>query len=152
MDEQQINKVINNIIQSTEELKALLSQGSVLDRKKLKELKEREIKWHDMSINQLSFYNNLLILLGTGFLGFAFKDSGLSNYHFTLSNAMLSPTSAFLSLVLMTISVFLGLLCGFNRLLDFRHSYKINVLRRKFYEENFQNYGEGLDHYVVKSN
>lgn len=95
-------------------------------------LKDRELRWQDTSVSQVSFFNNLLILLGTGFLGFAFNASEISKYQ--AGNAQWQPTCIFLALLLMTLSVLLGLLCGFNRILDFRYTHRINRYRRKLYQ------------------
>jgi len=43
----------------------------------------------------------------------------------------------------MTGATFLGLLCGFNRLVDIRYTHRVNNLRRKLYEKNYADYGTG---------
>jgi hypothetical protein len=45
-----------------------------------------------------------------------------------------------LSIACMTGASFFGLLCGFNRLVDFRYTHRTNNLRRKLYKKNFANY------------
>lgn len=116
----------------------------VFDKEKLAELRERDNKWHELSMNQLSFYNNLLIALGAGFLAFIIKEHKLVNIHLTFSKMEFYPTVIALSRVFMVGSVFFGLLCGFNRLVDFRYIHRLNKLKRELYEKNHANYGNGL--------
>jgi hypothetical protein len=52
------------------------------EQENLKNLKERHVRWQQLSIKQLSFANNLILTLTIGFLGFfATKDGLLLSYN-----------------------------------------------------------------------
>ncbi len=132
MEQDKINELADKIIASANELKDCNSE--IFSEDKLSSLLERENKWHEISRNQLSFFNNLLILLATGFIAFVVKDCAILS---------ISSIFIFLSIISMTVSCFFGLSCGFNRMVDFRYTHKTNTFRRKLYEKNHSEYGEG---------
>lgn len=141
MDQNEINKIADKIISEAKKLKA--NEGKAFDKDKANALKERENRWHEISMNQLSFYNNLLIVLGTGFVAFVVKELNPLNTYFTLNEIQFYPTIISISITFMATGVFIGLLCGFNRLVDFRYTHRINNLRRKLYDKNPKYYGIG---------
>ena len=149
MTQEQINTLADKIISAAGELKA--ANGQSFDKDKFQVLKERENKWHEISMNQLSFYNNLLIVLGTGFLAFVIKEFKPAGIAFSWAKAEWYATTITISICSMTVSIFLGLLCGFNRLVDFRYTHRVNNLRRKLYDKNFVKYGEGNYNLKLKS-
>ena len=67
----------------------LEDSAALLDAEKTKALREREVRWQERSIDQLAFFNNLLIVLGTGFLGYAFDKGGFNNLSFSEWNNLL---------------------------------------------------------------
>lgn len=141
MDQNVINEIVEKIISAISQLKA--DNGKDSESSKLYELKERENRWHEISMNQLSFYNNLLIVLGTGFLAFVVKEFKPLNTYPTLSEMQWYPTMISISIILMAFGIFFGLSCGFNRLVDFRYTHRVNNLKRKLYKKNQINYGIG---------
>jgi len=146
MNQNDINSIADKIIDAATELK----QEKQFDQDKLASLKERENKWQAISLNQLSYFNNLLILLGTGFLAFSVKEFNPSNFSFTLTSLEFRPTIMMFSIISMAGAIFVGLLCGFNRLVDFRYTQRLNKHRRKLYQENHLNYGEGIYRKKIK--
>ena len=61
--------------------------------KLLQEYSERHVRWADKTLSQLSFYNNLLLTLGVGFLSFAYKDSKIVDLHFSLKYYVQYPSN-----------------------------------------------------------
>ncbi len=141
MKQNEINTIADNIISEANKLKT--EDDKAFDKNKANALKERGNRWHEISMNQLSFYNNLLIVLGTGFVAFVVKELKPLKTYFTLSEIQLQPTSISFSINFMVISVVFGLSCGFNRLVDFRYTHRVNNLRRKLYDKNPASYGKG---------
>lgn len=90
---------------------------------------ERYVRWQDNTRKQLSFFNNLLLTLSVGFLSFAYMDISDLNIELRLSNPNVSTTLLVYSIVSISISVFVGLLCVINRLYDFRITTHINQVR-----------------------
>lgn len=105
-----------------------------MDKEKLKVYHEREVRWAENALSQLSFFNNLLLTLAVGFLSFAYKDIGLKNIHFSCCEINWSITFKAISLVFIGWSILLGLLVALNRLLDFRLTRKIAQIRRRVYK------------------
>lgn len=117
-----------------------MTDENVFDKDKFNLLKDRENKWHQISMNQFSFYNNLLIALGVGYLAFVIKEFTSHNTYFTFSKIDWHATLIGLSISFIIGSTLFGLLCGYNRLVDFRYTHRTNYLRRKLYELNYKNY------------
>jgi hypothetical protein len=90
---------------------------------------ERYVRWQDKTREQLSFFNNLLLTLSVGFLSFAYKNFLDQKIEFNLSHPKLSTTLLVFSIVSISISIFVGLLCVINRLYDFRITTHINQIR-----------------------
>lgn len=110
------------------------------DNEKYERLKQRENRWHEISMNQLSFYNNTLIALGTGFVAYVLKESLQTTITFSWSNIDYRVTAVAFSIIVMIFSVFTGLLCGYNRMVDFRYTHRANTIRRKLYQKNAKHY------------
>ena len=90
----------------------------------------------EKSVNQLSFFNNLILTLGVGFIAFGYKNIDLKSLTFTLSNIDCAMTLSFLSILSMALSIILGLFVGLNRLWDFRITRQINQIRQNMYEHS----------------
>ncbi len=107
-----------------------------MDKELLKEYHERNIRWTDKSIGQLSFFNNLVLSLGVGFITFGYKNIVLKSLPFTLSNIDWPITLSVLSIVSIALSILIGLLIGLNRLWDFRITRQIVQIRQSMYEHS----------------
>lgn len=108
----------------------------MIDETLLKEYHERNTRWTDKSIRQLSFFNNLILSLGVGFISFAYKNIAANSLAFTLSSIDWPITLSVLSFVSIGLSIFFGLLVGLNRLWDFRITGQINQIRQRMYEHS----------------
>jgi hypothetical protein len=135
-EQETASKEFIGLLGKVTQLKLDISAPPDLKEKKREEINKSIDRWSQLSIDQLSFFNNLLIVLGTGFLGFAFKDSNISRYIFSIKDYQIIPTATFFCLLFITISVLAGLLCGFNRLLVFNHSNRVGKIRMEFLEYN----------------
>ncbi len=91
---------------------------------------ERYTRWQDKTREQLSFFNNLLLTLSVGFLSFVFANSQY-NIMIDLRSENLN-FYFFTSIILMSFSIFSGLLVVINRLFDFRITSHINQVRYWF--------------------
>lgn len=88
---------------------------------------ERHIKWSDKTRDQLSFFNNLLLTISIGFLSFVF-----ANEQYSQKLEICSVNQSFyiiMSVFLILISIFSGLLVVITRLYDFRITSHINQVR-----------------------
>lgn len=92
---------------------------------------QRNIRWSEISINQLSYYNNLLLSLQILFLSYSFKPEQIKLILFTISNMCWSETSMIISIILTAISILIGLLISITRLLDFKLTRQINQIRQR---------------------
>jgi uncharacterized membrane protein YbhN (UPF0104 family) len=108
-----------------------------MDNKELiKEYHEREVKWTDKALNQLSFFNNLLLTLGVGFLSFSYKNYSFNGLTFDLKSPNWSLTFITFSIILLVFSIITGLLVAINRLYDFRVTRNINQIRHRMMEHS----------------
>lgn len=105
-----------------------------------KELKneyhERNIRWTQTTINQLSFFSNLLLSLGVGFLAFSFNADLFENLKFSLNEIDWSVSFLSLSIINIVFSIILGLITSIARLKDFRITRRINQIRQRTYEHS----------------
>ena len=105
-------------------------------REEHKSLKNRFIRWQQLTIDQLSFTNNLFIGINLGFLSFFVSQTGiLFCGHYWLF------TLQIFSLLSLMISFIAGIMTVLNRLRDFRLTQTL-VKNKKFKFEN--------DHNIVK--
>ena len=127
------NKIADIIIRKVKH--DLQKEISPVLQDRIEKLEQKEHQWHEISMKQLSFFNNLLIVLGVGFLGYAFKDANLAQYEFGgIFHIQFIPTLITSTFLLVTISILTGLLCGYNRLFDFRYTYQIAKLKREYFK------------------
>lgn len=118
-----------------------------------KEYYDRNKRWSELTLNQLSSYNNLIFSLSLGFFAFCFDQKNLKKSIFSLSNIEYSKTFLFLSIVLILFSIILGLLISITRLNDFRITRQINQIRQRVYEHSNSKLDENstLDYSFFKS-
>lgn len=100
------------------------------------EYHERNVRWTQTTINQLSFFNNLLLSLGVGFLAFSFNPDLLKNLKFSLNEIDWSISFLALSVVSIVLSIVLGLITSIARLKNFRITRNINQIRQWTYEHS----------------
>ena len=106
------------------------------NQKTLQKYEKRYRRWADISLSQLSFYNNLLLTLGVAFLSFAYQDLKLQNLQCSIKNMDCSITLDVLSIIAVMLSVFTGLMASISRLYDFRITSHVNLIRRRVYEHS----------------
>jgi hypothetical protein len=90
---------------------------------------EREMRWNNKTLNELSFLNNLILTLSVGFLAFSYKTELLKNAHFAIKDINWSITLIIFSLFAIVFSILIGLIVSINRLIDFRLTRFINLIR-----------------------
>lgn len=105
-------------------------------QKFLQEYRERNIRWADRTSSQMSFYNNLLLTLGVGFLSFAYQDSRLADLDFSLKSIDYSATAYVLSIWTVMFSIVTGFIASISRLYDFRITSQVNQVRRRVFEHS----------------
>lgn len=106
------------------------------DQKLLQEYRERNIRWTDRALAQLSFYNNLLLTLGIGFLSFAYQDSKVLSLEFSLKDIDWSLTAYGVSILAVMFSILTGFTGSISRLYDFRITSRINLIRQRVFEHS----------------
>ena len=107
-----------------------------MNEKLKQEYHERNIRWSQTAINQLSFFNNLLLSLGVGFLAFCFNPILFKTLNFTLKEIDFSKTFLAISIISILVSIILGLVISISRLKDFRITRTINHIRQRTYEHS----------------
>lgn len=103
---------------------------------KLKEYKERHIRWQNFTINQFGFTNNIIITLGIAFLAFAFDKDFLST--FSISNKSVFNPKMLIHLIVifcLIASIGFGILTTLSRLFDFRLTRHIALTRQRYYSK-----------------
>ncbi len=106
------------------------------NEKLLKEYHERNIRWTNESLKQLSFFNNLLLTISVAFLTFTFKSKDIVGLRFTFQDIDWSLTFLICSLWLVVFSVITGLILTVNRLQDFNVTRKVNQIRQRMLEHS----------------
>lgn len=100
------------------------------------EYHERNIRWTQTALNQLSFFNNLLLTLSVGFLAFCFKPEFFKNLKPSLNEIDWSKSFLFASIIFVVLSILIGLITSISRLKDFRITRAINQIRQRTYEHS----------------
>ncbi|MEI9933986.1 MAG: hypothetical protein WDM71_03875 [Ferruginibacter sp.] len=108
----------------------------------IKEYQDREVRWTDKSLSQLSFFNNLLLTLSVGFLSFAYKEFSFSELRFNIKSPNWSLTFIAFSILFALFSIIVGLLVAINRLYDFRLTRQINQIRHRMVEHSKEKMSE----------
>jgi len=100
------------------------------------EYSQRQKDWRDISSNQLSLANNILITIASGYLVLIFDKKELSKVEISLdSNVDWQILFYFSSVVLTIIAIIVGILILINRLYDFRISRHIVLTRKRVYQK-----------------
>ena len=103
----------------------------------IEEYRERNIRWTDRTLSQLSFYNNLLLTLSIGFLSFAYKMERIEDINISFKNNIdWSLTLYVISITMTTFSILLGLVISLSRLYDFRLTRQVNQIRQRAWEHS----------------
>ena len=79
--------------------------------------KERYIRWQDYRIQQLGYVNYIILILCSGLLVFLIKFN-ITNYYIHNQNQLIH------SIIFISISLIVGVLLAFNRLLSFKWTAK----------------------------
>jgi hypothetical protein len=122
-----------------------LKQSSEVDESlvsvRLGEYQQRQKEWRDISTNQFSVTNNILITLSAGYLALAFDKAKLEGLSIKLQAKIDWPLVFYLSTLLLIIaSIIIGVSVMFSRLYDARLSRYIALTRQRFYKK----YKKGL--------
>ncbi len=91
--------------------------------------------WTEKSINQLSFFNNLILTISISLSTLAFKDMGINEIRFNFQNINWSLTFLVSSLIVFFISIIIGFLVALSRLYDFKFTRHICSIKYKYYKE-----------------
>lgn len=92
----------------------------------LNQYRERNIRWRQESLGQLSFINNLILSLGVGFITFAHNEE-------VLKSVLVLEIYKW-SVFFIVLSIFVGILVALNRLRDFRITSHIDRIRYLVYK------------------
>lgn len=98
----------------------------------LKNYIERHRNWQNFALGQFSFANNLLLTISLGFLAYLFE-----KVNDCQSNPI--PWSYKVSLVLILLSIFEGIIVVISRLYDFRISRHVAYIRMRYYKKKKEN-------------
>lgn len=108
---------------------------SEIEKKQLlDEYHQRNEKWTDKTLTQLSYFNNLMLTLSVGFISFSYKILITHNLEFSLKNIDWSISFMIFSLIFMFLSVYKGLLISLNRLMDFKITRQVVQIRQRMLE------------------
>lgn len=102
----------------------------------MKSYLERENRWTNKTLEQLSFISNLLLTLSVGFLSFSYEKKVLNSISSTCNFKEIDwpLTFTIISVILISIAILTGLIVAINRLFDFRLTRNINQIRRRIYK------------------
>jgi len=101
---------------------------------KEKSLQEGYYFWSDKSINQISFFNNLILTICISMSTLAFKDIGINEIRFNFQNINWSLTFLVSSLIVFFLSIVIGFLVALSRLNDFRLTRHICSIKLKYFK------------------
>jgi hypothetical protein len=115
-------------------------------QERLKHYLERHVRWTENSLNQLTFFNNILVTLTIAFISFAFNLKAFHGLAFS-SHVNWSLTFSVFSITLAIVSAISGVYFSFNRLYDFLLSRHLNLTRYrmlKYHDQilNADSYGQ----------
>jgi len=104
---------------------------------RLKEYQQRQKDWRDISTNQFSVVNNILITLSAGYLALAFDKSKLEGLYVNVDAKIdCALTFYLLTLLLIILSIIMGVSVMFSRLYDTRISRHIALTRQRVYKKH----------------
>jgi hypothetical protein len=106
---------------------------------KVNEYRKRFVRWHELTLNQFSNTNNLILTLTTAILAFS-----VSKTEFKLPTDCCILLGFISGYVLLLGSILAGLLLTFNRLNDFRKTKEIIKYKRQRFEtkNEIENHGD----------
>lgn len=110
--------------------------NAVTNNYRLKEYIERNRRWTDKAMSQLSFLNSLLLTLGLGFISLSYEKLKTVNLKFDFINFDTFLTCYVISFILVGTSVFIGLSIAHNRTVNFRITRFINQTRLRVFESS----------------
>ena len=103
---------------------------------KLKDYKERHIRWQNSTINQFGYTNNIIITIGIAFLAFAFDKDFLSTFSISKESVFnLKMLIHVIIIICLLISIGCGIMTTLSRLYDFRLTRHIALTRQRFYDK-----------------
>jgi len=100
------------------------------------EYQQRNVRWNDNRIRQLSYFNNLILTLNVGFISFSYKELITNDLELTCRDLNWQFTFMALSVIVMFLDAVLGLVISLNRLLDFRLTHRILQIRQNMFEHS----------------
>lgn len=105
-----------------------------LNDPKYREYSERYGFWQNLSLNQLSFSNNLFLVAAFTSIGFIYKQMPQSGIYYTgICNSDKNLTLIVVAVILFSISIFSGFSCVLTRIADIRITRNIILTRKRFY-------------------
>lgn len=110
---------------------------------KLNEYKQRSKEWRDISINQLSYVNNVFISLTTGYLIFRLENNKIDLSINFKEEIDWGSFMSFFSIVMGGLSLIYGIGVLLSRLYDFRISRNLALTRKRFYEDKKKKLDDG---------
>ena len=106
-----------------------------LNDPKYREYSERYGFWQNLSLNQLSFSNNLFLVAAFTSIGFIYKQMPQSGIYYTgICNSDKNLTLIVVAVILFSISIFSGFSCVLTRIADIRITRNI-ILTIELYNE-----------------
>lgn len=100
----------------------------------LDEYHQRNVRWTDKTLTQLSYFNNLMLTLSVGFISFSYKILITHKLVFSFKNIDWSITLMAFSLIIMFLSAYKGLVISLNRLMDFKITRQVVQIRQRMLE------------------
>ncbi len=105
---------------------------------KIKDFEQLHSDWRNISINQLSFTNNLILTFSAGFFIYIISQKNLPDFHISLNEVFnFSKLTYALSLTFLIFSLMYGTATLFTRLYDFRITRNI-IFARSRNNNNFK--------------
>lgn len=98
------------------------------------EYHQRNVRWTDKTLVQLSYFNNLVLTLSIGFISFSYRSLLNKDLKISFENIDWSYTLMSFSLVFMFFASYKGLIVSLNRLMDFRITRQIVQIRQRMLE------------------
>lgn len=108
-----------------------MTKIKIMDKELLEDYKQRNIRWTEKSVSQLSYYNNLMLTLSVGFIAFSFNSLLTRTNSLSLEKFDLSAVLMLLSLITMSGATYKGLIISLNRLMDFKITRLITSIRKR---------------------
>lgn len=103
---------------------------------KMEEYIERNRRWTDKAMSQLTFLNSLLLTLGLGFISLSYEKLKTVDLRFDFVNTDITLTCHVISFIIVGTSVFIGLSIAHNRAVNFRITRFINQTRLRVFESS----------------